>query len=324
MHVAWRAAMVVPVLVLSACAGGTSTREQSAGTPSDSASTSGPSSTTATAAPPSTTPTARADDLARLAASAQAAVSSLPTSNPTSDPTASTATGATIEGADVSWPQCPKGMGIPERRTLGSPMPLDSARFVLFGLTNGPGNTSNPCLADQVAWARARHLAVAAYSVISWPSADQLRTHGSPAKAGYAQAMANIATLKAAGLTTPSIWLDVEPVPDFDWPSGAGALAKNAAVVRAAAQAYADQGFQVGVYSTTALWRRVVGDLSLGLREWRAAGHTSRAEALVRCGPERSIQGGTAVLTQWVEAGRDRNVTCPGEAASVALWFHQY
>lgn len=242
-----------------------------------------------------------------------------------------------LEGGDVSWPQCPKGMGIPERPTQGSPMPLGTARFVVIGLTNGPGFTANPCVGDQVAWARQRHLAVSAYSVISWPSKAQRAEHGGHgpfdaatesgrlANAGYAQGRFNLATLAAADLATPAIWLDVEPVPDFDWPSGgASVLARNAAVVRGAARAYTEAGFAVGVYSTTALWKRAVGGLRMGLREWRAAGHTSRAEAVRRCGPERSIQGGTAVIAQWVEQGRDRNVTCPGESGSLPLWFHQY
>src|SRR6478672_8225031 len=55
-----------------------------------------------------------------------------------------------VTGGDVSWPQCPKGMGIPQKRSLGLPMPQSSAKFVLVGLTNGPGFTPNPCLADQV------------------------------------------------------------------------------------------------------------------------------------------------------------------------------
>lgn len=226
-----------------------------------------------------------------------------------------------VEGGDVSWPQCPKGMGIPQRRTLGSPMPVPSARFVLLGLTNGPGFTPNPCLAQQVAWARSRHLPTAAYAVISWPSVAQLKEHGGPYQAGYAQAAASIATMKGAGLDSPAVWLDIEPVPDFDWPAD---VRRNAEVVKGAAKAYQDQTFQVGVYSTTAMWRNIVGDLRLGVREWRPAGHTSRAEALRRCGPERSIQGGTAVLAQWVEDGRDKNITCPGESAYLPLWFHQF
>ena len=73
------------------------------------------------------------------------------------------------------------------------------------------------------------------------------------------------------------VWVDVEPVPDFEW---SGDTVANAAVVEGAARGYADAGYRVGVYSTPYLWEGVVGDLALGLPEWRAAGETSRAEAL--------------------------------------------
>jgi hypothetical protein len=72
-----------------------------------------------------------------------------------------------VFGADVSWPQCPKGMGIPEKRTEGKPMPTAAARFVVIGLTNGPSFVANPCIASQVQWVKDRHLLAAAYSVVS-------------------------------------------------------------------------------------------------------------------------------------------------------------
>ena len=68
----------------------------------------------------------------------------------------------------------------------------------------------------------------------------------------------------------------------------------------------------------------MVGNLSLGVPEWRAAGQTSRAEATSRCGPDWMIQGGAAVLGQWVEHGRDQNITCPGVHRDLGRWFHQY
>ena len=64
-----------------------------------------------------------------------------------------------------------------------------------------------------------------------------------------------------------------------------------------------------------------MGDLSLGVPEWRAAGQTSRAEAESRCGPDWVIQGGEAVLGQWVEDSRDKNVTCPGAERPLGEFF---
>jgi hypothetical protein len=239
-----------------------------------------------------------------------------------------------VLGGDVSWPQCPKGMGIPQKPTLGLPMPLPSAEFVILGLTNGPGFTPNPCLADQVDWVRKRHLMAAAYAVNSFPDEQTLERYGDQGpfdgstrlgalrNVGFQQAMFNLATMQAAGLTTPIIWLDVEPVPIFEWSADQEA---NAAVVVGAVRGYTDAGFQVGAYSTPLLWETVVGDFTLGgVPEWRAAGQTSMAEALERCREEWSFQGGPGVLGQWVEENRDRNVTCPGASKQMFRWFSQY
>jgi len=235
-----------------------------------------------------------------------------------------------VEGADVSWPQCPPGMGIPQKRSLGAPMPFDTAEFVVIGLTNGPSFHPNPCLADQVAWARERGLMIGVYSVLSHPEerfvrayADQgpydaSTAHGRLGNLGYQQALFNLRTMRQAGVQTPAVWVDVEPVPSFDWPADPEG---NAAIVRGAVRAYQEAGYLVGAYSTQYLWSSVVGDLRLGLPEWRAAGQTSRAEARRRCGPGSMFQGGAAVLSQWVEADRDRNITCPGESSQLELWF---
>lgn len=281
---------------------------------------------------PTAVVTATADpDTARLQALAQLAEQAAATIPASARPTVRT-DGEPVLGADISWPQCPKGMGIPERRTLGLPMPIDEARYVVLGLTNGPGFTANPCLADQVSWVEQRHLLAASYAVVSRPDDRQLADHGGRgpfdattrlgalANTGYQQALANVATMRAAGLATPIVWLDVEHVPDFEWSSD---LEANGAVVQGAARGYQDAGYRVGVYSTPALWRDVVGDLALGLPEWRAAGQTSQAEALSRCGDDWQIQGGDAVLAQWVADRRDHDVTCPG-VDDLGRWFQQY
>jgi hypothetical protein len=225
-----------------------------------------------------------------------------------------------LTGQDVSWPQCPPGMGIPEKRSAGLPMPETTAQFMVIGLTNGPGFVANPCVADQVAFARERKLLTAAYSVISGPTRFSPRGLTGE-QLGYQQARFNIATMKRVGLVTPIVWLDVESVPKFDWGSDKQA---NAAVIRGAAKGYTDAGYAVGVYSTPYLYASVAGALRMNVPEWRAAGQTSRAEALSRCGSDWVIQGGRGVLGQWVDSGRDRNTTCPGATAQLGRWFHQY
>jgi hypothetical protein len=262
-----------------------------------------------------------------------------PTDGPSRDPLADAVEGLSpfvdepVLGADISWPQCPVGMGIPLKRSQGAPPPVEEARYVVVGLTNGPGFYPNPCLAEQVADVRARGRMAAAYSVVSHPEPDRLARHaddgpfdgstrlGALANNGYAQAAFNVRTMRAAGLLTPVVWIDVEPVPDFEWTTD---LPANAAVVEGMARGYRDAGYRIGVYSTPYLWDVVVGDLALGVPEWRAAGQTSRDAALATCAPDRTIQGGDAVMGQWVEAGRDMNVTCPGISLELETWFHQY
>lgn len=223
-------------------------------------------------------------------------------------------------------------MGIPEKRTEGKPMPTAAARFVILGLTNGPSFVANPCLADQLAWVRERHLMVAAYSIVSYPDDRTLAglRHEGPydgstrlgalRNTGYQAALFNIDTMRRVGLRTPVVWIDVEPVLHFDWSAD---VVANAAVVQGTARGYRDAGFRIGFYSIGSLWTRVVGSLRFAEPEWRPAGPRGLDEALNRCAPDWSFQGGVGVLGQWIEDDRDRDVTCPGAVTDLRRWFHQ-
>ena len=306
------AALALAAMLLAGCGGDDSAEgggDDPSGTPAVD-----PSTAAAPTAPPvDEAELKRLKALTRLALRAQEAAAELNAAGglvpPRDEP---------VLGADISWPQCPAGMGIPHKVSTGAPMPRDDAEYVVIGLTNGPGFHANPCLADQVAYAKERGLLVAAYSVISWPDEAAQKQYGGLEEAGHAQAQFNLQSMKAAGLDSPIIWLDVEQVPHYEWSTSTAA---NAEVVLGAAKGYAEAGYRVGVYSTPAIWAGIVGDLSLGVPEWRAAGQTSRAEAESRCGPDWVIQGGEAVLAQWVEDSRDRNVTCPGVETELGQYF---
>lgn len=251
--------------------------------------------------------------------------------NSSTEPTARTT--RRLRGSDISWPQCPEGMGIPERRTLGLPMPEESSEFVIIGLTNGPAFTPNPCLVDQVAWARENRQLVAAYAVVSFPQRDQLRRFGDEGpfdgssrlgrlrNAGYQAGLYSVQVMERAGLPSPIMWVDVEPVSDFEWSEDRVA---NAAVVEGSVRAYRDHGLRIGFYSTPHLWSQIVGDYATGAPEWRAAGESPMSEALERCGEDWSIQGGEAVMGQWLADSRDHNITCPGQELDLAEWFHRF
>jgi hypothetical protein len=310
----WVAALVLLASVLAGCSSNDPAHEGDAGpagTPATDPSATAP-------APPTAPPVdekelRRLKALTKLALKAQEAAARIDAAADSVPPRV-----GPVLGADISWPQCPPGLGIPYKETSGQPMPRDDAEYVVIGLTNGPGFHANPCLADQVAWARQRGPLVAAYSVISWPDDAAQQRYGGLQEAGRAQAAFNLQSMKAAGLDSPIIWLDVEQVPHYEWSTSAAA---NAEVVLGAAKGYADAGYRVGVYSTPHIWDSIVGDLSLGVPEWRAAGKTSQEEALSRCGPDWMIQGGVPALAQWVEEGRDRNITCPGVETELGEYF---
>lgn len=306
------AALVVLVGTAAAACGGGTPGERDAGSAPEAPAAEGGAPPTASGDPVALE---KASQLAELAIKAQEAAARL---------NADTAAGEVppregpVLGADISWPQCPPGMGIEHKETSGQPMPTAEAEYVVIGLTNGPGFHANPCLADQVDWVRERGLLVSAYSVISWPDQAAQDEYGGLHEAGYAQAQFNVQSMEAAGLETPIVWLDVEQVPFYEWSTD---VVANAEVVVGAAQGYVDAGYRVGVYSTPYIWESLVGDLELGAPEWRAAGQTSRAEAEERCGEDWVIQGGEAVLGQWVQDSRDKNVTCPGAEQRLGEFF---
>ncbi len=229
---------------------------------------------------------------------------------------AASAAGSAVRGADISWPNCPKGMGLAQRPALGLPMPVPTARFVIIGLTNGPAFTPNPCLAAQVRWAKTRRVALGAYAVTSYPTPAQLSMYGGKGTAvsrlthaGAAQANVNIRRMRAAGLRAPMVWVDIEPVKLAPWSRNVSA---NNAVINGVVSAYRRAGLRVGFYSYAYGWKQITGGRRLpAYPTWVPSGNDRQASALARCG-QRSFSGGPVFLGQWTAADRDHNVTCPG------------
>jgi len=238
-------------------------------------------------------------------------------------------------GADISWPNCPRGLGIKSRPTLGKPLPHSSARFVIIGLTNGPAFHENPCLVSHVAYAQDRRMWAAAYAVATYPTRRQLQAYGDEGPArwwtrhgrlfntGYAQARMNVEVMRRVGLESPSVWVDVEPVsPPAPW---SDRRRENKAVVDGVLRGYREAGLRVGFYSVATLWQSIMKGTRYRLPEWRSAGPTSRARALAMCRSGR-FQGGPAIIGQWWDDHRDHNVLCPGRPAEevLARWFTKF
>lgn len=216
-----------------------------------------------------------------------------------------------VTGADVSWPQCPVGGPMP--------MPLSTAKFVVFGLTAGYAYSENPCLADQVSWANDRMLYRGAYSFTGLATRDERIAHGASGpyrpltdltnqyrNAGYYAATRTIKEMKTAGLAVPFVWLDIEPSAKRPWHTS---KTFNRAFIEGQRRAYTRIGIETGFYLSASSFGDILG-YDYALPEWRTVGPTTRTDALKRCN-EPAIQGGTTVLSQWWTTQRDYDLICP-------------
>jgi hypothetical protein len=238
-------------------------------------------------------------------------------------------TAAGVHGADISWPNCPKGMGIPSRRTEGQPMPTSDASFVVVGLTNGPGFYPNPCLADQVNWVTSHQRLLAAYAMTTYPRQWQIRQYGQSGpydgstargalrNAAYAEATYNLTSMQSAQVTVPMIWVDVEPYPVSPWSKSHSA---NRAVIRAVLRAYRNAGYRVGIYTYPNGWKDVVGRWTLpALPTWSTIGQGTPRHARHACGHGPS--GGSDWIMQWWVNHRDKDLICPAGGEQGAAMF---
>ncbi len=197
-------------------------------------------------------------------------------------PTATARASSLPVGYDVSWPQCARVL------------PTDPA-FAIVGVNNGLANTTNPCLAEQLAWAwawtatgtgtgTADQPRVALYVNTAnpgllgswWPESNAYPESSTIQVAnpygvcegdvdaacaymyGYAKAYDD-ATIR--GVPDPAgyvWWLDVETMNSWE-----GDATSNRAVLEGMTYYFLNvlkaQG--VGIYSTTYQWRSIVGSV---------------------------------------------------------------
>ena len=240
-----------------------------------------------------------------------------------------------VRGGDISWPNCPKGMGVPGRRTQGLPLPTTAARFFVIGLTNGRAFTRNPCLTQHLDAARTRGVAASAYTMLSYPNAAERAAYGwtGPfgtatyidriANVGYAQAAFALDTMAAAQFPSPFVWIDVEPRAERRW---SRTPANNQALIQGALRAAADRGVGSGIYTYALAWRQITAGMTLDAPLWapghsRARTFSGRMRQTIDSCARLGFTGGPLVMTQWVWRNRDHDVTCPAiETVTTPMW----
>ncbi len=232
----------------------------------------------------------------------------------------SPAAAASPSGADVSWPQC------------GSVLPADAA-FGIVGVNAGTATTTNPCVADQLAWASARsarpdvyvNTANPAPAAASWWPAGDLTRRGRAVRSPYGQCVGaatracswvygaslawdDVETRGVAVGATGRWWLDVEV--QNSWSTS---TTRNRAVLEGMTTTLRSAGARVGLYALDHEFRDLIGPVPsssvlAALPSW-VAGASGQAAAARRCSGAPHAAGRT-LLVQWVEAGVDRDLRC--------------
>lgn len=244
-----------------------------------------------------------------------------PTPTPTLTPTPTPSLTGTATGNDVSWPQC--GVRLPQGQA-----------FAIVGVNGGLANTSNPCFAAELAWAK-RSTGGSAQPLVSlyvntanpgdekaqvsdWPTTG-VTPYGQCSGADDSACAYQYGWDRAAddaqgrGVDAPASytwWLDVET--ENSWSSSATA---NTAALEGMAAYLQGIGARVGVYSTASQWLQITGgslaaDSPLhGADSWLAGGGTP-AGAHALCASPPLAAGGHVTLAQYIAKRLDADASC--------------
>ena len=206
---------------------------------------------------------------------------------------------STFWGVDISWPQC--DMSIP---------PLD-AGFVTVGVNGGRPFTDNPCLAEQVAYAK-RHSGYAAYLNLAAPRGTDPTTYGRQS------ALDGLARARAAGLRVHTLWLDVEVL--NHWSTDPTV---NVAVVNGAVAALRAEHVTAGIYSSVPMWQQIAGGGRINMPVWLATSVTDYRALQPLC--RTGLGGHPAAMAQYVAAAGgqliDVDVLCDNAVPDVVGMF---
>jgi len=205
---------------------------------------------------------------------------------------------STFWGVDVSWPQCD---GIPSL----------AAGFATVGVNGGRPFTDNPCLAEQVAYAKQRS-GYAAYLNLDAPRGEDPQSYGARA------ALDGLARAKRAGLHAQTIWLDVEVL--NHWSTDA---ATNIGVINGAATALQSRGLTVGIYSSVPMWQDITGGASVTMPVWLATSVIDYRDVQPLC--KTGLGGRPAEMAQYVASANgqliDIDVLCTNAIPNVVSMF---
>lgn len=237
-------------------------------------------------------------------------------------------------GVDVSYPQCPTAL--PAGQDWG-----------VVGVNGGLPTRGNPCLAKQLSWAAGSTGSVAAQPrtqlylntanpgqlidrISTWPTfgltpyglCTGTNTDACSWQYGWERAQGSVTSFFEPAAVSAGLdpvpgdyvwWLDVETY--NTWQTGsAAAQTRNRVSLEGMAAYLASRGAEVGIYAVPDQWDEVVGSVTWDSGLYRLPswlpGATSADEAWRACAKRSLVAGGTVVMTQYVSAGLDQDVSC--------------
>ncbi|QSB23294.1 glycoside hydrolase family 25 domain-containing protein [Curtobacterium sp. 24E2] len=249
-------------------------------------------------------------------------------------PSSTASAAVTPLGVDISWPQC------------GRQVPTDQA-FGIVGVNGSLGNTTNPCLAEQLAWA-GRSVEGSAqpktqlYVLFAnpgltasvWPTSNSYQgtvptnpfgkcvTKGGKKQVtlacsfmyGYARGYDDV---KSRGVANPSAyrwWLDVETGLSYQRDTAQNRAAMQGMIVGLKAGGVRT----IGIYSNGSQWKTIAGTVKSssplrGRSNWIAIGKGTITKARKTCAGTPLSGGKIAMVQVEVPYGSrtiDRDVSC--------------
>jgi hypothetical protein len=238
------------------------------------------------------------------------------------------AASSTPTGNDVSYPQC--GKTLPSKQAFG-----------IVGVNDGLANTTNPCLAREIAWAQNSSGATSQpkaslyvntanpgnLGVADWPVNNIDPVTGSSVTDPYGSCTGgddaacawqygwNIADLDAQtrGVSNPGSyrwWLDVETANSWE----SSTQNNRADLEGMVAYFQSIHSGAVGIYSTTSQWGKIAGTVPstsplYPLANWIPGARTLR-QAKTNCGSAPLNGGGIVTVTQWTTSPANSDFSC--------------
>jgi len=235
-------------------------------------------------------------------------------------------TRSTPTGNDVSYPQC--GKALPSRQAFG-----------IVGVNEGLANTTNPCLADEIAWAEnssgtTRQPKTSFFvntanpgnlRVPDWPVNNDDLVTGLAVHDPYGRCAGgnnaacawqygwNTAALDARTRGVPDPggyrwWLDVETTNSWE-----SSTRNNRADLEGMVAYFHHIGAAVGIYSIASQWDQIAGTVRSASSLYRLAdwipGARTLSKARANCHSAPLTGGGTVTVTQWT-ASTNSDFSC--------------